>query len=93
MLIYINSLIFILVGYLIGYLICKILKLETFLVILLNNKRYSIKLHHLYFLFISLIAAVVNMNYLAFTSLGIGLHDLIIEVRKKLNNSTESKNS
>ncbi|MEM5880124.1 MAG: hypothetical protein QXQ16_02435 [Candidatus Aenigmatarchaeota archaeon] len=90
---YLSNTSYMLLGYLTGYFICKLFNPKAFLIISFKNKKYLIRLHHYYVLFFSLIAAISNLQNLMFATLGLGLHDLITEIKKILNNIFVSKKS
>lgn len=88
---YVFNTYYILFGYFIGYLICKLFEPKAFLIIFFKNKKYSVRLHHFYFLLISFLAAIINLQNVMFTTLGLGLHDIVTEFKKSLNNIFISK--
>lgn len=71
------------IGYLIGELV-SIINLQIRLHISINRKEILVRLHHAYFTIIAFITMLLNIITLTFLFIGIGIHDIILELRKKL---------
>ncbi|MGC9079425.1 MAG: hypothetical protein ACP5G1_01665 [Nanopusillaceae archaeon] len=73
------------IGFLSAEYITKKFKPELFIEIVTKSKIYKTKIHHLYFSFAALLTYIFNLYMIALLFLGIGIHDLILEIKKILN--------
>lgn len=81
---YILYVIFFILGYIAGEIGTKKLHMEVFLNLKILKKEYEIKIHHLYLSVLSLIPILLDAYSISLIFLGIGVHDAILEIRKKL---------
>ncbi len=71
-------------GFISSDIIIKKLKIkEVNLLLKTLDKEYKIRIHHLYASLLALFTLVYDL-YISIFLLGVGTHDLIIELRKKL---------
>lgn len=80
----ITNILFFIGGFLLGEFGTRKLKMELFLRLKILKREYEIKIHHLYASILALIPLLMDSYTIFIFLLGIGFHDAILEIKKKI---------
>ncbi|MDT7890838.1 MAG: hypothetical protein RQ869_02100 [Candidatus Nanopusillus sp.] len=73
-----------LAGYFSADYIIKKFSPELFIEIKTRTKKYRAKVHHIYLSIIGMLTYLYELHILTFLFLGAAIHDVILEIKKKL---------